>query len=235
MKISLPRPVSGPSLGLVLIAAMASGQSASAITMVDNLSGSFFGTDGLSSSGWRGISFTTGSSNYNVDSVTLSLNQSAAGNLFASIYSNNAGLPGSQLFTFTNPGSVPSPIGNATFTLSTLQPLTPSTTYWLVSGVSSGAGAYDWAVTGTLETGEPGWSIGNSLVVSINGGSSWSSNSLAAYKFSLSGSAASAPSRPSVPAPLPIFGAAAAWSTSRRLPARQSAAMEPLAPRRSPG
>jgi hypothetical protein len=98
----------------------------------------------IENSSWASSSFTTGSGSYNLESVTLLFQENTAdlNNLFVRLYGNNSGVPGTLITTFTNPASIPDILGNNTFTLTTPQALTASTTYWLVSGVSSGTGDY---------------------------------------------------------------------------------------------
>jgi hypothetical protein len=165
------------------------GQQASAVTLVENLSQTNDAARAVFLGGWRGSSFTTGSGAYNLNSATLWFAASTVPNntsLFLRLYSNNSGTPGTLITTFTNP-TLPLPAGfaNTTFTLATPQSLTANTTYWLVSGTSSGLGSYNWGYTNsTAQTGLPGWSIGDNYASSTNQGNSWTTNSTS-FRFSL--------------------------------------------------
>ena len=169
---------------------MALGQQASAVTLVENLSAANQdGNGSVNSTVWAGSSFTTGSGSYNLESVTLLFRQNTAGDLFVGLYGNNGGVPGTLITTFTNPGSITTNLANNTFTLATSQALTASTTYWLVSGVSSGSGNYSWGYTSSdSETGLPGWTIGAGYVDSTNQGGTWISYPTdGPYQFSVNG------------------------------------------------
>lgn len=149
---------------------MSLGQQASAITLVENLSQTNAGADSVGISNYRqGTSFTTSSGSYNLDSVTLLFRENIASpNLFVRLYSDSSGVPGSQITSFTSPGSITTTLSQNTFTLTTPQALTPNTTYWLVSGISSGSGNYRWGYTNSFaETGLPGWTIGDGFVESM--------------------------------------------------------------------
>ena len=122
-------------------------------------------------------------------------------NLFLRLYSNSSGTPGTQLTSFTNPASITTSLANNTFTLATPYTLAANTTYWLVSGISSGTGSYSWGYTSsTAQTGLPGWTIGNGYVESNNQGGSWSSFPTdGPFQFSLEGTENAPPT--SVPEP----------------------------------
>ncbi|MCZ8188987.1 MAG: PEP-CTERM sorting domain-containing protein [Microcystis sp. LE19-338.1B] len=200
---------------------MGLGQQAYAVTLVENLSESTDGTAGINLDFWEGSSFTTGSSSYNLNSATLLLEQStASANLFVRLYSNNSGQPGTVITNFTNPASITTTLANNTFTLATPQALAANTTYWLVSGVSSGAGGYNWGYTSSFnQTGLPGWTIGDGYVESYNQGGSWTSFPTdGPYQFSLEGTenATSVPEPGSVVALLGLGGLGLASSLKKR-------------------
>ena len=121
---------------------------------------------------WVSSSFQTGnaSSVYIISSVTLRFGRFTLGSLFLKLYSGSES-PTTEIMNF----NVPSIGGtnNYEFTLTSPQLLTANTTYWLVAGVSSGSGRYFWAKTdSTVETGLPGWSIGNLAFFSNDQGAS---------------------------------------------------------------
>jgi hypothetical protein len=173
---------------LALLVSLALGQQASAVTLVENLSQTNGGEITVNNLQWLGSSFTTGSGSYNLESVTLLFRQNIAGDLFVRLYGNNSGVPGTLITTFTNPGSISSSFANNTFTLATSQALTASTTYWLVSGVSS-SGNFGWRFTfSDSETGLPGWTIGGGNVSSTNQGGTWNSSPTSGpFQFSVNG------------------------------------------------
>jgi hypothetical protein len=192
--------IGGGSLALLL--SLGLGQQASAVTLVENLSQGNNGTGDVAINIWQGSSFTTGSSSYNLNSATLLFQENTADpNLFLRLYSNSSGTPGTQLTSFTNPASITTSLANNTFTLATPQALAANTTYWLVSGISSGTGSYIWGfTTSTAQTGLPGWTIGDGYVQSTNQGGSWSSDpNDGPYQFSLEGTENAPPT--SVPEP----------------------------------
>jgi len=163
----------GSSLALLL--SLSLGQQASAATLVENLNQPNPNNLGfeVKNNQWVGSSFQTGnaSDGYTLDSVTLRFGEFTSGSLFVKLYTNVAGNPTTEITSF----NVPS-IGvtnNYDFTLTNPQLLTANTTYWLVAGISSGSGEYFWAKTdSTVETGLPGWSIGNQAIFSNDQGAS---------------------------------------------------------------
>ena len=104
--------------------------------------------------------------------------------------------------SFTNPASITTSLANNTFTLATPQALTGNTTYWLISGISSGSGNYSWGyTTSDSQTGLPSWTIGGGFVDSTNQGASWTSDPNAGpYQFSVNGTE-NAPPSTTIPEP----------------------------------
>ena len=196
--------IGGGSLALLLSLSLGKQASAVSVTFVENLSQTNDNTASVKSDAWTGSSFTTGSGSYKLESATLLLTEYAAdANLFVRLYSNNGGKPGTQITSFTKPGSITTSLDNNTFTLTTPQALTANTTYWLISGISSGgSGNYRWGYTSSLaETGLSGWTIGDGYVVSSNQGASWSYNATGGpFQFSVNGT------ETPVPEPLTILG-----------------------------
>ena len=170
---------------LALLVSLSLGQQASAVILVENLTQSIFDSSTVFLTQWQGSSFTTGTGSYNLESVTLLFEENFGGDLFVRLYSNNGGVPGSLITTFTNPASIPNILDETTFTLATSQALTASTTYWLISGVSSGSGNYGWGLTSSdSETGLPGWTIGDDYVQSGDQGGTWNpSSTVSPFQF----------------------------------------------------
>jgi len=179
----------GGSLALLL--SLSLGQQASAVTLVENLSQTNDGGRNTSLFSWVGSSFTTGSNPSDLNSATLwfrRVSTTSNTNLFLRLYTNSSAKPGTLLTTFTNPTlPLSQTAANTTFTFATPQRLDANTTYWLVSGISSGSGGYNWGYTNsTAQTGLPGWTIGDNYATSNNQGSSWTTNSTS-LRFSLEG------------------------------------------------
>jgi hypothetical protein len=194
----------GGSLALLL--SLSLGQQASAATLVENLppTTSTHFEPSVKVDQWVGSSFTTGNASYGytLNSVTLWFREFTAGtNLLVSLYSDNAGAIDSQITGFTNPGSITPSLANNTFTLTTPETLDANTTYWLVAGISlGGSGEYRWGGTTSADQNSSfGWSIGDSSVVSTNGGGSWSNISdppFKAFQFSVDGTVKTSPPIP---------------------------------------
>ncbi|GBL12593.1 hypothetical protein MSj_04113 [Microcystis aeruginosa Sj] len=193
----------GGSLALLL--SLSLGQQASATTLVSNLPPTTTESNGgeVSFERWLRSSFTTGSVSYGytLNSVTLQFRQDTAdANLFVRLYEDKEdepGVLGDLITSFTNPGSISTTFpggANTTFTLTTPQTLDANTAYWLVAGISSNSGGvYSWRGTNSAnETGEPGWSIGDSdpyyALFSGNQGGNWNVFTGAkAFQFSVNG------------------------------------------------
>ncbi len=121
------------------------------------------------------ISFTTDSSNYTLDSVTINIATvaDASGNFQLSLYSDNTSKPGSSLGALS--GLSNPVVGENPYTAASLS-LTANTTYWVVANVTSGSGSYYWADSQDLsETNSSGatWTLGNDSYVSLDGLSTW--------------------------------------------------------------
>ncbi|MDB9432576.1 choice-of-anchor R domain-containing protein [Microcystis aeruginosa] len=185
----------GSSLALLL--SLSLGQQASAATLVENLPPTTSSSSGgeVKFDQWVRSSFTTGSGSYGytLNSVTLRFAQflpvTSADNLFVRLYSDNAGTLGPLITSFTNPNPITTTTTNNIFTLTTPQILGANTAYWLVAGVSSGSERYIWALTNSAnETGEPGWSIGDTALFSGNQGGTWNPfTGFNAFQFSVNG------------------------------------------------
>ncbi|NCR55972.1 MAG: PEP-CTERM sorting domain-containing protein [Microcystis aeruginosa L211-07] len=203
--------VGGGSLAILL--SLSLGQQASAATLVSNLPPTTTESNGgeVSFERWVRSSFTTGSVSYGytLNSVTLQFRQDIAdANLFVRLYKDRGDTPGvlgNLITSFTNPDSISTitPSGaNTTFT-TTPQRLDANTAYWLVAGISSNSGGvYSWRGTDSVnQTGEPGWSIGDSdpyyALFSGNQGGTWNPFTGAkAFQFSVNGTVNTSPPIP---------------------------------------
>ena len=144
-----------------------------------------------------GMSFTVGTdfSTWTLDSVDIkALNLGATTDFIVELHADNAGTPSvAALLTFT--GANPTSTGNYNFIPSTPLTLTAGTTYWLTA--ESTTPRYGW--TRTLSTAETtaltGWSIGNFIAASFNGGASWAEfNTFAPAKFAINATGIPEPS-----------------------------------------
>lgn len=210
----------------IALCGLPSGQRAAALTLVENLSATSAGNTFVTTSGLLASPFVTGTTRYNLDSVTLPFRERLAGTgLVVSLYSDNSNQPGAPLSVLTNPGTLPSTFAPTTFSLATPQALATNAKYWIVAGVApTGTAQYEWEFTiSTSFTGLTGWSIADEFIVSGNSGVSWGAISTGPQQFSVNGSPVPPPSTPAVPGPLPILGAAACWRFSRKLRAATKA------------
>lgn len=132
----------------------------------------------ITSTQWLTTSFTTGDNSfqYILSSVSLRSAQiSSSPNWFVDLYPSNPGLGGTRLVRFINPTNIPNTTANNLFTLTVPLLLPANTTYWLVTGISSGSGQYLWAFTNSnIASGVANWSIGNTCFASYNQGGTWS-------------------------------------------------------------
>ena len=139
---------------------------------------------------WYASSFMTNNQAWTLTSATLAFGPATdtSGNLFVNLYSNATNSPGSSLGTLSGSDN-PASAGLYTYTSNGIS-LDPSTTYWLVAGVSSGNGNYTWGYSNTYaSTGV--WSIPstNTFAQSSNGGLSWSVSSITPQRFSIEATA----------------------------------------------
>ena len=159
--------------------------------------------DYVSSSEWVAQSFTTNNQAWTIASATLSFitASDSSGNLFIDVYSNGTNSPGTSLGPLSG-SSNPAATGEYTYTSTGIN-LDPSTTYWLVAGVSSGSGYYHWIYDASETTPPPSlgvWSIPsiNTYADSVDGGSSWEVWNLEPFLFSVEATAAGPPIVPEI-------------------------------------
>ena len=153
------------SVGLIALACLV--VPARAEVVLSNLTESGVDYAPLSSGLWFGVSFVTNNQAWTLTSATLSFDtaENTSGNLFVNLYSNATNSPGSSLGTLSGSDN-PASAGQYTYTTNGIN-LDPSTTYWLVAGVSSGSGVYRWLYTDpTTSTGV--WSIPSTNTYAYN-------------------------------------------------------------------
>jgi hypothetical protein len=185
------------SVGLVALACLV--VPARAEVVLSNLTETIDGADSVYRGTLRAQSFVTNDQAWTLTSATLSLGSptNTSGNLFVNLYSNATNSPGSSLGTLSGPDN-PAAAGQYTYTSNGIS-LDPSTTYWLVAGVSSGSGFYGWRYTGpTTSTGV--WSIPsiNTYARSTDAGSTWGSSDGYPYLFSIEATATAPSSVPEI-------------------------------------
>jgi uncharacterized membrane protein len=116
-------------------------------------------------------SFTTGSSAYVLNGVTVSAFSNSSGAAQAKIRVDSGGQPGSLLGNLNSEsiGAGPSAV---TFSSNGVS-LLPNTRYWLTVG-ETGNGDFAWmGTTSTLDVSNDGWTIGDDMYFSSNGGGNW--------------------------------------------------------------
>jgi hypothetical protein len=160
---------------LVVAALMLAIPCARAVTQVSNLGNTVAGPQFINFDFWSGTSFETDSSSpdFTLDSVQMLMGDAndLSGNFFAAIYTDVSGLPGTLVATLTGNTS-PNTAGNYTYTPTGIVNLTADTTYWFVTGVSTGDGNYTWDYTTNAPTVQS-WTIPNDYVFTINQGTNW--------------------------------------------------------------
>jgi hypothetical protein len=134
----------GPVLALLALwAARPPSAGAGTVVVSDNITGvATGGTEAVTGSTWLAASFATGDAAYQLDSVTLLLDNSVAGAAVVAIYSDGGQQPGSLVGTLNSPSSYLGPLVETTFTASGIT-LSADSTYWAVLYAPSGQ--FDWA------------------------------------------------------------------------------------------
>ncbi len=142
---------------------------ADTVVLSDNITGvTTGGTEAATGSTWLAASFGTGDATYQLDSVTLLLENSVAGAAVVDIYTDGGQQPGSFVGTLTSPSSYLGPLVETTFTASGIT-LSADSTYWVVLYATSGEFDWGWASSdsGTGVGFQDTWSS------SSDGGNTW--------------------------------------------------------------
>ena len=113
--------------------------------LYNNLDQSPLGQGTISNSYYKAQKFTTDGS-YTLNWVKIRIRANTTGTLFAKIFSDASDLPGSEVGTLTVP-FIGSTYADLTFTAPGIINLSPNSTYWVVVGITSGIGSYDWNYT----------------------------------------------------------------------------------------
>lgn len=191
-------PVKTLSLWLAALACLV--VPARAEVVLSNLNEIDFNSSLVRSSRWFAQSFVTNNNQaWTLTSATLSFDsaQNFSGNLFVNLYSNATNSPGNSLGTLSGSDN-PASAGQYTYTSNGIS-LDPSTTYWLVAGVSSGDGVYSWLYTESMaSTGV--WSIPstNTYASTDDGANTWSLNDGEPFLFSIEATATAPLSVPEI-------------------------------------
>ena len=176
--------------GVTVVAAMLVGQAASAspVVLYDSITGNTASAaDTADSSQYLADKFLTDAFSYDLNSVVLELANSPVG-VAVDLYSDNSGVPGSSLGSFSNPGSLVA--GPNTFTASGLPTLTSNSAYWIVlRGVASGAA--DWQFTDGSGTVSPNWQTLSSAIRTSLGGA-WNTSSSQPYMMTINATSSAA-------------------------------------------
>jgi hypothetical protein len=169
--------------GFAVVATLFLGQAATAapVFLYDSINGNTASAaDTADSTQYVADKFLTDAFTYDLNSVVLDLVNSPAG-VAVELYSDNSGVPGSSLGSFTTPGSLAD--GPNTFTASGLPTLTSNSAYWIVlRGI--GSGSADWQFTDGSGTVSPNWQTLSSAFRTSLGGA-WNVSSTQPYMMTV--------------------------------------------------
>ncbi len=122
---------------------------------------------------WLGQPFTTGSSSFTLNSVSMEFVAGGTSTGFAfRLYTAGVGQPGTLLETLT-PSANPNTGGTITFTSTNSTQLDANTSYWVVASVTSTQAARANMTSSTGETSAYGWTFSDIRYQSANSGASW--------------------------------------------------------------
>ena len=113
-------------------------------TLVSNTSATTAGSETAAADRMLAIKFETDAESHALTSITLRLSATAGTSAILDLYSDQGLEPGSLVATLQSPASLPTSIGDATFTANGVT-LDAETAYWAV--LSSPSGQVDWAWT----------------------------------------------------------------------------------------
>lgn len=138
--------------GMAAIAALVIAATAAAEVVSDNLSNATTDTESAIGERWLTASFTTGSDDagYELESVTLLLANTSAGEANLHVFSDGGLEPGVLFGTLTAPAIYSADLAETVFPANGIQ-LAADSTYWLVLEAASGAFAWGWSVDSSGE------------------------------------------------------------------------------------
>ena len=150
---------------------------------------------GTSSIGAQSLVTGFNAGGYAVSAVQIRLKSVSGKTTVVRIREDNNGEPGDLVATLTNPASLSSNDINA-FTAPPGTTLAASTTYWITKGEGiSGSSRLTFAFTAaTAETGEPGWSIGDSRLYRTSETLPWFTSTQSSLMIAIKGTAIGAAS-----------------------------------------
>ncbi len=186
-----------------------SGPAYSQVT-VSNLGEAYSASGSTTFSSWRANSFTTDTSAYTLNSLTLRFSDSEDlyGGFFVGIYSDSASAPGSLVLLLD--GTINPNNGDITYTPATTLGLSASTTYWVVLGVSPNTGSLfedsQTASDNQSNTGGASWLIGDNSLYSSDQGATWAFLTADSKMFSITATAVPEPGAYAVFAALTALG-----------------------------
>ncbi len=188
--LSIPPRFAAVSVFVVLFMAARPVQ---AEVVVSNFTETSGGTLSISTTQSVAGAFTTGSSAFVLDKITLNLGSaSGASSVFTvSLFSSNLGLPGTLIQTLSGPAS-PQPAGQYDFTSSGSTLLSAGTTYFWVGTLASSTSTdrRRAVVTSSFnETSSFGWTIANTYYVKGSSGV-WNAGGNNPFQFSVTATSA---------------------------------------------
>ena len=150
---------------------------------------------GTSSIGAQSLITGFNAGGYAVSAVQIRLKSVSGKTTVVKIRQDNNGEPGDLVATLTNPASLSAHNIN-TFTAPPGTTLAASTTYWITKGEGiSGSSRLTFAFTAaTAETGEPGWSIGDSRLYRTSETLPWFTSTQSSLMIAIKGTAIGAAS-----------------------------------------
>ena len=159
-----------------LLAVSAAAQAQTVTTLVSNTDSQH---DGGSTGNVRAQSFETGfnTGGYTISEVHIRFGSAFGRTTLVKIRADAGGEPGDLVATLTNPGTLSSNRFN-TFTAPPGTTLDASTTYWISVNeeVAAAQRVFISRTTSNAETGQTGWSIGDSHLLRTSETSSWGSD-----------------------------------------------------------
>lgn len=166
---AFPRRIAGlGALAASFILAASSGARGDSI-LYDNLNAATDSTSTVADDTWFAASFGTGEASAVLQSVTLLIGRSSIGGAVqVDVYGDGGLEPGSPLATLIGPPTIPTALGEVTFS-STGLALAANATYWVVAHAPTGS--FDWAWTDSNTGAGPGFQT--TWSESDDAGSSW--------------------------------------------------------------
>jgi len=166
-----------------------------AAVKLSNLATSSSGAATVSAANFKAQPFrTTAVGPFEITSLTLKMaaGSDGAGQFSVAIFSGETApatpVPNGRLIGEANPLAA----GDYTYTASGLT-LDPETTYWIVAGVTSGAGSYRWAIAASPTYQVSEWSRVERFGITLDRGASWNvAASTSPYFFAISNSTSGA-------------------------------------------